>query len=129
MVMGIQLMGLLFALFMLYLNFIRYKKKEFTIKEYLFWLLLWVIFIIIMLFPWVLDPIVTKFKFARTMDLLIVVSFIFLIGSNFYTYTVVRKTQKNVEDLVRKIAFEMSGNAKKKFPEHAQKPEVFDKAK
>lgn len=106
MVMGIQLIGLLFALFMLYLNFIRYKKKEFTIKEYLFWLLLWVIFIIVMLFPWVLDPVVAKFNFARTLDLLIVVSFIFLIGSNFYTYTVVRKTQKKVEDLVRNIAFD-----------------------
>ena len=106
MVLGIQLMGLFFALFMLYLNFIHYKKKEFTIKEYLFWILLWSIFIIIVLFPWVLDPVVAKFQFARTLDLLIIVSFIFLIGSNFYTYGVVRKTQKKVEDLVRKIAFD-----------------------
>lgn len=127
--MEIQLIGLIFALFMLYLNFIRYKKKEFTIKEYIFWLLLWVIFIIIMLFPWVLDPVVEKFKFARTLDLLIVISFIFLIGSNFYTYTVVRKTQKKVEDLVRKIAFEMSENPKKVFSEHTQKHKIFERAK
>lgn len=106
MVLGIQIFGMFFALFMLYINFLHYKRKEFTIREYIFWLLLWLIFIIIVIFPNVLDPIVVKFNFARTLDLLIVVSFIFLIGSNFYIYTIVRRNQKKLENIVRKIAFD-----------------------
>ena len=106
MVLGIQLFGVLFALFMIYINFLNYKRKEFTIKEHMSWLFLWAGFIVVAVFPEVLDPIVKRFKFARTLDLLIVVSFIFVIGSIFYTYTIVRKNQKKIEELVRKIAFE-----------------------
>lgn len=104
--LGIQIFGILFGLLMLYLNFINYKRREFTIKEYLFWFLLWILFIIIALFPNMLDPIVKELKFARTLDLLIIAGFLFLIGSIFYTYTIVRTNQKKLEEIVRKVAIE-----------------------
>jgi hypothetical protein len=106
MLLGIQIFGVLFGLLMLYLTFIHYKRKEFTIKEYIFWFLLWIIFVIIALFPSILDPIVIELKFARTLDLLIITGFLFLIGSIFYTYTIVRANQKKLEEIVRKIAIE-----------------------
>ena len=40
------------------------------------------------------------------MDFFIVVGFMFMIASIFYTYLVVRKNQKRIEDIVRKVAFE-----------------------
>ena len=104
MVLGIQIAGFLFGLFMIYYSFINYKRKEFNAKEFLFWSLLWVIFIIITLFPFVLDPIVKTFGFFRTLDLLIIGGFLFLILSIFYTYTVTRKNQKQLEIIVRTIA-------------------------
>lgn len=104
MILGIQLLGVLFALFMIYINFLHYKRKEFTVKEYFFWIITWVVFMIVSVFPGILNPIVESLNLARTMDLLIISGFLFLIAAIFYTYTVVRRTQKKLEDLVRNIA-------------------------
>ena len=104
MVLGIQIVGFLFGLFIMYLTFLNYKRKEFTTKEFVFWIFLWVIFIILTLFPFLLDPIVKSFGFFRALDVLIVSGFLFLIAATFYTYTVTRKIQKQVEILVRAVA-------------------------
>ena len=104
MVLGIQIAGFLFGMFMIYYSFVNYKRKEFTPKEFGFWLLLWIVFIVITLFPFVLDPIVKTFGFFRTLDLLIISGFLFLIVSIFYTYTLVRKNQRKLEVVVRQMA-------------------------
>ena len=104
MVLGIQVAGFLFGMFMIYYSFVNYKRKEFTSKEFGFWLLLWIVFIVITLFPFVLDPIVKTFGFFRTLDLLIISGFLFLIAAIFYTYTITRKNQKQLETIVRAMA-------------------------
>lgn len=104
--LGIQILGTLFGLFMIYYVFLHRKRKELTIKEYSFWVALWVLFIILTLFPWLLNPFVKSIGFARTMDFFIVTGFMFLIGSLFYIYLLVRGNQKRLEEIVRKIAFE-----------------------
>ena len=104
MVLGIQIAGLLFGFFMIYYSFLHYKRKQFTAKEFGFWIVSWSIFIVIALFPYILDPIVRTLNFARTLDLLIISGFLFLIASIFYTYTLTRKTQRQVETIVRETA-------------------------
>jgi hypothetical protein len=104
MVLGIQIAGFLFGLFFIYYSFINYKRKEFTSKEFAFWIAAWAIFIIIAIFPSVLDPIVQYGGFFRALDVLIVTGFLFLIAAIFYIYTLTRKTQKQVESIVRAVA-------------------------
>ncbi len=104
MMMGIQILGILFALFMAYLTFLHYKRQEFTGKEMALWAVMWVAFIVISVSPGLLNPIVESLSFARTMDLLIVLGFMFLIGITFFNYLKLKKTQKKIEDLVRGIA-------------------------
>jgi hypothetical protein len=60
--------------------------------------------VIITLFPQILDPVLTTLNIVRALDFFIIAGFLFLIFVNFYTYTVVRKNQKKVEKIVRKIA-------------------------
>lgn len=105
-ILGIQILGILFGIFMLYYVFLHHKRKELTIKEYLFWVGLWVLFITLTLFPWLLKPLVESIGFARTMDFFIVAGFMFLVGSLFYIYLLVRGNQKKLEEIVRKIAIE-----------------------
>lgn len=105
-ILGIQILGILFGIFMMYYTFLQHKRRELNSKEYNFWLILWILFIIFAIFPWVLDPITRSLNIARTMDLFIVVGFMFLIGLGFYTHTIVRKNEKRIEEIVRKIAFE-----------------------
>lgn len=104
MVLGIQIAGFLFGLFFLYYTFINYKRKEFTAREFVLWVVAWAVFILIALFPFILDPILKPLGFLRTLDFLIISGFLFLIASTFYTYTLARKTQKRIETLVRALA-------------------------
>jgi len=104
MVLGIQVAGFLFGLFMLYYSFLNYKRKEFSSKEFSLWVILWIGFMIISLFPYILDPLVKTLNFARTFDLLIIVGFISLAAIAFYTHTIARKSQKRIEKVVREIA-------------------------
>ncbi len=104
MILGIQLLGVIFGLFMLYLTFLHFKRKEFTINETGFWSVVWIVFLIVTLIPRILDPILESLNIARTMDFFIILGFMFLIFTNFYTYGVVRKTQKKVERVVREVA-------------------------
>lgn len=114
MLLGIQIAGVLFALFMLYITFLHRKRKEFTINEAGFWAIAWMGFIILVLFPHFFDFIIKDvFDFARTFDFFIVAGFMFVIGAIFYTYTVLRKTQKKVDTIVRKIAIEKAEKKEK----------------
>ncbi len=102
--LGIQILGLLFGFFMIYYTFLHYKRKEFTIKEYSFWFVFWSAFIIITLFPRILNPVLTKLNISRTLDFFIITGFLFMIFVVVYTYIIVRKNQKKIEDVVRKMA-------------------------
>ncbi len=106
MVLGIQILGLLFGIFMMYLTFLHYKRNEFTAKSFGVWTLLWALFIVAALFPDLLDYFVYKGGFIRTLDFFMVLGFMLLIGAVFLNYSLLRKTQRKVEELVRKNALE-----------------------
>lgn len=104
MVLTIQIVGVLFSLFMLYYTFLHFKRREFSVKEFGAWFLLWIIFIVVTIFPQLLDPIVKNLNLARKMDFFIIIGFIFLVGITTYTYTIVRKNQNRIEEVVSKLA-------------------------
>ena len=108
-ILGIQITGFLFGLFMIYYSFLNYKRKSFSSKEFSFWILLWSMFIIVVVFPVVLDPILKPLGIFRALDFLIMTGFLFLIAMVFYNYTLTKKTQRQVETVVRSIAVRKSG--------------------
>ena len=100
-------MGLLFGVLLIYVTFLNYKRKQFTIKEFIFWVVFWAVLVLTALFPNSLDFLVKNIlNLSRPLDFFIIAGFLFLIGALFYTYTIVRKLQKKLEDLVRQIAIE-----------------------
>mgnify|MGYP001584907129 CR=1 FL=1 len=101
---GIQIVGTLFSIFMMYYMFLHFKRKEFTAKEFIFWIVFWGSFIMLILFPQILDPLLIQVGIARALDFFIIVGFLFLISISIYTYTIVRKNQRKVEEIVREIA-------------------------
>jgi len=112
MILGIQILGILFAIFMLYITFLHKKKKELTSKEYLFWAVAWIVFLLLTLFPTSLDfLIIGVLDLSRRLDFFIIIGFMFLIGMIFHIYLTTKKTQNKVEKIVRQLAIE---NAKTK---------------
>ena len=113
MVLGIQLFGALFGIALLYLSFLSFKRKELTIGEWAFWTIASIGFVIISLAPNILDPVVKTLNLSRKMDFFIIIGFMFLIGTMFYTYMTTIKNQKKLEELVRKIAIQEAKKGQK----------------
>ena len=106
-ILGIQILGILFALFMFYITFLHQRRREFTVKESIFWFGAWIIFLLLVIFPTMLDFFIKDvLDFSRRMDFFIVLGFMFLIGIVFHIYTIIRKTQNKIERVIRKIAIE-----------------------
>lgn len=105
-ILGIQILGFLFGMLMLYLTFLNHKRREIDIREFSFWTILWLIFIIVTFVPEILEPVVGALQLPRTMDFFIIIGFMFFAGMIFYTHIIVRKSQRKLEEVVRRIAFQ-----------------------
>ncbi len=104
--LGIQVISIFFAIFMLYLVRVHYKRGHLGIKEYIFWCFSWVVFIIFALFPHILSPLLTTLSIVRALDLLMILAFMILTYLAFSDHMAVR-------DLYRQIGKLVSENAKK----------------
>lgn len=99
-----QIVAILFALFMLYTVSIHRKKKTLTNMESSFWLSLWVLFIIIAIFPNLLLGIAYLLHFSRVFDLLIVLALMIITIITFSNYFTYKKLHDKTEVIVRTIA-------------------------
>lgn len=118
--MGVQVLTILFSLFMAYLVHLNYKRKLLSKTSFALWELLWAMLIIIVLFPSILDPVIETFHFSRLFDLMSVAAFAFLALFSFHNFIIASKNKQNIEKLVRKIALDKEDNSN---PEHKEKKE------
>ncbi len=105
-VLGIQILGVLFGLLMVYVSFMHSKRKEFTAKETFFWMGIWIIFLLVTIYPKSIEFLGKELGLSRTMDFLIISGFIMLTGLLFYIYGLTRQNQKKIESVVRNLALE-----------------------
>lgn len=103
---AIQIFGLFIALGALYLSYIYYKRRSFSKRELIFWLLVWLAFVTVTLFPRIVQPLVGVLGLQRPMDLIMISAFVILFGVTFYNYIVNHRLEKQIEKLVRKIALD-----------------------
>lgn len=100
-----QIAATLFALLMLYVVQIHFKKKTLTIVESFFWSSLWVLFIVIAVFPDLLKGISDSLNFTRVFDLLLVIGLMILSVVSFKSYFDQKQTRLRIEQLVRDLSF------------------------
>lgn len=100
----LQLLSLLFGLFMLYWSFFIYKKRIIYLSELVFWVLVWSVFILIALFPSSTNFILQTLHINRTMDLIMIVAFMILWGVTYQNYLNNKKLTKKFQDFVRSKA-------------------------
>lgn len=105
--LGIQIISVSFAFFMIYITSLHFKRRIIGKTEYLFWLTVWITFISFALFPRILDPILASLFVARAMDLLMIGAFIILSYLGYQNHIGIKELQKNITRMV-------SADAKKK---------------
>jgi hypothetical protein len=104
MVLGIQLIGVVFLIFMLYLTFLYYKKNTYTRTGFIFWTCIWVGGSVLLIFPETVQGITEQLEFARTSDLYFTIALMFFGAITFLNYANVKRQERKVEDLVRSAA-------------------------
>lgn len=108
MIMGLQIIGIVFGILMAYFTFLNFKKKEFEKTQFIFWEILWICFIFITLFPNIISEFSKNLGFIRVMDFLTIIGFIFIAFLSFYNYSSINIINKKIEKIVREEAITKS---------------------
>lgn len=104
MIIGLQIIALLFAFSMIYFAVHSYKRKELNHMEAGAWLLVWSFAILIIVFPELLRTFATTFLLTRVFDLMVIGGFILVISLVGSAYLRTKRNEKKLEDLVRELA-------------------------
>ncbi|MDI6785160.1 MAG: DUF2304 domain-containing protein [bacterium] len=108
MIIGLQITGAIFALLMIYLSIVHYKKGSLNSLEIAVWLSIWVLVILVVIFPDIVRAYSMSFSVSRVLDLLIAGGFILTITMVTSAYIRVNKLERKMEDLIRKLALKDS---------------------
>ncbi|HJY98729.1 MAG TPA: DUF2304 domain-containing protein [Patescibacteria group bacterium] len=104
MIIGLQIVAILFAFSMVYFALLHYKRGELNGAEMFSWLAMWVAAIVIVIFPELLRSFAKTFLVSRVFDLMVIAGFILVISMVGGSYIRTKKLEKKFEDLVRRQA-------------------------
>jgi len=99
---GLQIIAIIFALWMIYFSYLHFKRGEFNRVEFLFWQILWIGLIVVVIFPASVNFILKTFSITRTFDLVVIVGIVILFAITFRNYVIIKRMEKKIEDFVRK---------------------------
>jgi hypothetical protein len=105
MLVGIQILGILFGLFMTYFTYLKFKRQELGFREMTAWIIVWVGLMFVTLFPTSLNFFVKDvLSMKRPLDFYIICGFLFITLINFYNYAATKRVNQKMELIVRSLA-------------------------
>lgn len=104
MILGLQVIALIFALIMIYFAYTNYRRGEINGVEILFWIMAWMGAILIVLFPEIFRTFARTIAINRAFDLAMIGGFILVIPLIYFAYIRTKRLEKKLEDIVRKEA-------------------------
>jgi len=113
-ILGLQIVAIFFALAMIYLAILNYKRGELNGIEILSWLLVWVFVIFVSAFPELLRTFAKAFFLSRVFDLMVVGGFIVVLSIASISYMRTKRMEKKFEEFVRKEATSKPEGPKRK---------------
>jgi hypothetical protein len=109
MIIGLQIIALIFAFSMIYIAVLHFKRKEISRTEITSWLVMWTAAIVVIIFPEILRSFASTFLVTRVFDLMVIGGFILVIIMVASAYLRTKKLEKRLEDLVRREAIKNKG--------------------
>lgn len=100
----IQGFALVFAFFALSRVILRFKDRSITLRELVFWSVIWIAIIVTAFIPEVSRSIANLFGIGRGVDFLIYVSIIVLFYLLFRLYVKIDSTDQEITKLVRQVS-------------------------
>jgi hypothetical protein len=96
---GIQVLGIAFGLFMFYLAFVSFKRRDLSRAGFALWGFIWASFLFAVVFPDALSGLAGRLNFIRLLDLLMVASFMILFGMSFWMYKAIGRMERKLVDV------------------------------
>ncbi len=100
----IQILSVIFGIFMLYVVRIHRKKGVLERNEVFFWNTLWLGFIYVAFFPQTFQGLIQRLQIARVFDLLVIIAFMIITFITFQSGIKIKNLAKKLEEMVRKKA-------------------------
>lgn len=104
MIIGLQVIALLFAFSMIYVAVLHYKRGEINGLEICSWLIMWTVAVVVIIFPELLKTFASTFLVTRVFDLMVIGGFILVISMVSSAYIKTKRNEKRLEELVRKLS-------------------------
>ena len=105
----LQVIGTIFALAMLYLTFLSYKKREYSVNDLALWSSIWAGFLVALLFPAVFSSLIKPFMLTRVFEVLVVAAFLVLFFLVFRIDRATKRNNRTIRDFVRDSAIKRAG--------------------
>lgn len=106
MISTIQVLVLIFVLAQAYFTYLHYKRQEFTVRECLGWLLIWVSFGAVALYPEFFAVVSTKLGAIRSLDFFTIAGFVIVLAISFYSYIQIDRLRRRFERIVRELSLQ-----------------------
>lgn len=104
MIIGLQVIALLFSFSMIYFAVLHFKRGELGGTEVASWLIMWTFVVVIIVFPELLQSFANTFLVTRVFDLMVIGGFILVISMVATAYVRTKRLEKKLEELVRKLS-------------------------
>ncbi|MDO8573435.1 MAG: DUF2304 domain-containing protein [Candidatus Daviesbacteria bacterium] len=114
MILGLQIIAVIFALIMIYFAYLHYRRGEINGLEMFFWLLAWTGAVFIALFPEIFRVFSATIAISRAFDLAMIGGFVLVIPIVYSAYIRTKRLEKKLEELIRKDALKGLNEAPKK---------------
>jgi hypothetical protein len=103
-ILGVRLVLVAFGSFMIYVLFLRWKKRNVSNKFFGVWLLAWIIYLFFSIFPQLLDLLTKELFIVLVMDVAMIVTFMVLGYVRVENNIMKNQMEKKIEEFVRNIA-------------------------
>jgi hypothetical protein len=104
MIIGLQIIALVFAFSMVYFATVSYKRGEISKAEIFSWVGIWCAAVVFIVFPELLRSFASTFLVTRVFDLMVIAGFVLVISMVASAYVRTKRMEKKIEDMVRQDA-------------------------
>jgi len=108
----LQVLSVLFGLFMIYWVRLHFKKQHFELLEYSLWITIWLVFIYLAIFPQTFQGITEVLRISRVFDLLVIIALMIIVFLTLQNRIFFRRLEKKLEMIVRKKAIDEQATSK-----------------
>ena len=101
MILGLQVIALIFSLIMIYFSYLHYRRGEINGLEILFWIIAWMGAIFIASFPEIFRAFSATIAISRAFDLAMIGGFVLVIPIVYIVFIRTKRLEKKLEEFIR----------------------------